>query len=121
MLGYYMIPIGYMLKRVTNRPDWLKGSTVVDVYSLSNCISDDFADYINFWKHNGYWLFNSPEVIEELASQEGIDLSETTMFYYEAYEYVFDEDTREWSKFAPEASFATVVQAPQQNILKGLM
>ena len=62
-----MIPIGYMYKRIVLRPDWLKADAVVDVYSLSGHMSEDFADYINYWKHNGYWLINSPEVMEDLA------------------------------------------------------
>jgi hypothetical protein len=114
-----MIPVGYMSKSVADRPDWLKAETVIDVYSLSNCVSDDFADYINYWKHNGYWLFNSPEDIEALATHEGIDLSGTTMFYYEAYGYEFDEDSKKWSAFAPEPSFGTEIQIPVNKCLEG--
>ncbi|HUR00006.1 MAG TPA: hypothetical protein VM166_11170 [Gemmatimonadaceae bacterium] len=108
-----------MYKRVAARPDWLKAKTVLDVYSLSHCISDDFADYINYWKHNGYWLFNSPEVIEEIATNEGIDLSESTLFYYEVYEYEFDENSNGWSAFKPEPSFVTNVQMPMDKQLEG--
>ena len=43
-----MIPIGYMYKRIALRPDWLKADAVVDVYSLSSHISEDFAFYINY-------------------------------------------------------------------------
>ena len=55
-----MIPVGYMYKKIVIKPDWLKAANIVDVYSLSNCISHGFADYINYWQHNGYWLFDSP-------------------------------------------------------------
>ena len=64
-----MIPVGYMAKRVTKKPDWLKADTVHDVYSVTNCLSKDFADYINYWKHNGYWFFDSPEIIQNLARE----------------------------------------------------
>lgn len=114
-----MIPVGYLSKRVAARPDWLQAPTVVDIYSLSGCISADFADYINYWKHNGYWLFDSPDAISELAATDGIDLSGTTLFYYETYEYEFDEDTQAWSAFAPEPSFATAVRAPVRKHLEG--
>ena len=93
-----MVPAGYMYKRVASRPGWLKADSVDKVYSLSGCISRDFADYINYWKHNGYWLFDSPEVIEGIAKEENIDLSGTTLFYYEAYEYEFDEAAK-WGEF----------------------
>ncbi|MES9981547.1 MAG: hypothetical protein ABW107_22780, partial [Candidatus Thiodiazotropha sp. 6PLUC5] len=65
-----------MAKHVVDRPDWLKSNHVNDVYSVSNCVSDYFADYINFWKHNGYWFFNSPEIIQELADEHSIVLKD---------------------------------------------
>ena len=82
----WMIPIGYMAKRVCKRPDWLNSDDVVDIYSVSGCISDDFADYIEYWKHNGYWLFDSPEVIRIVAQENSIDIQGTALFYYEAHE-----------------------------------
>ncbi|MGE5840429.1 MAG: hypothetical protein ACM34H_10875 [Deltaproteobacteria bacterium] len=108
-----------MHKKVVARPDWLKIDTVFDVYSVSSCISEDFADYINYWKHNGYWFFNSPQVIEDIARNQTIDLVGMTLFYYEAYEYEFDEDSKEWSAFTPEASFMTDVQVPIDKHLEG--
>jgi hypothetical protein len=114
-----MIPVGYMYKKVAQKPDWLKAEAVADVYSLSNCVSDDFADYINYWKHNGYWLFDSPFVIEEIARKEGISLLGATLFYYEVYEQEFHEESRKWSDFAPESSFATNVQVPLNKYLEG--
>ncbi|MBI5886967.1 MAG: hypothetical protein HZB85_10365 [Deltaproteobacteria bacterium] len=114
-----MIPVGYMRKRVAAKPDWLEVDGVIDVYSLSNCISPDFSEYINYWKHNGYWLFDSPEAIKELAEDNGIDLSGTTLFYYEAYEYEFDDESNEWTAFSPEPSFVTDVQAPKDKRLEG--
>lgn len=110
-----MIPVGYLYKRVASKRDWLRASTVDDVYSLSACISDDFADYINYWKHNGYWLFDSPAAIHELVSRQHLDLAGTTLFYYEAHEYEFDQNTGEWTEFAPEPALVTAVQAPPPN------
>ncbi len=80
-----------MAKRVVSTPDWLKANEVQDIYSVSGCISKDFADYIKFWKHNDYWLFDSPNVIEQLAREQSIDLTGTTMFYYEVHEQEFDD------------------------------
>ena len=119
-----MIPVGYMYKKVVVRPDWLETESVTDVYSLSGCVSEDFAGYINnwtykYWKHNGYWLFNSPQVILEFATEHGIDMSGTTLFYYESYEYEYDEDTKDWSTFSPELSFVTDVQTPIDKYLSG--
>lgn len=114
-----MIPVGYLYKNVAQRPQWLQAASVSDIHSLSGCISEDFADYINYWKHNGYWLFDAPQIIEEIAKEAGIDLSESTLFYYEAYEYEFNEQTKCWSAFLPETAFTTEVQIPDDKHLSG--
>jgi hypothetical protein len=71
-----VIPVGYMAKRISKKPDWLQAAQVVDVYSVSGCVSEKFADYIDYWKHNGYWLFDSPEVIRDLARRTQLNLKE---------------------------------------------
>lgn len=114
-----MIPAGYMAKRVVNKPDWLPANGVEDIYSVSGCISKDFADYINFWKHNGHWLFNSPEVIEQVAREQSIDLAGTTMFYYEAYEREFDDEKELWCPYQSDQSFTTIILLPECKILSG--
>jgi hypothetical protein len=75
-----MIPAGYMLKKVVRRPEWIKEESVIDIYSVSNCISDDFADYIKFFKHNGHLLFDSPEILRDLTDSEQIDAADLTLF-----------------------------------------
>jgi len=114
-----MIPIGYMYKTVAAGPDWLEAPGVADIYALSNCISEDFADYIPYWKHNGYWLFDEPEIIEALAKSENIDLSGMMLFYYEAFEEEFDEKTGKWAVFAAEPSFETNVRVPADKQREG--
>jgi hypothetical protein len=112
-----MIPIGYMAKRVSKRPDWLQATHVVDIYSVGGCVSEDFADYINYWKHNGYWLFDSPEIIRSLACEHALGLEGTSLFYYEAYEMEFDGES--WHAYAPEPSFPTNVTPPSRKQLEG--
>jgi hypothetical protein len=112
-----MRPIGYLYKRVAPRPDWFKAPGVDDIYSLSGCISRDFADYIHYWKHNGFWLFDSPSIIRSLAVEHAISLEGATLFYYEAYELEYDET--EWRPFEPEASFVTNVLLPREKTLEG--
>jgi hypothetical protein len=114
-----MIPVGYMAKRVSVRPEWIKAERVADVYSLSGCVSKDFADYINYWKHNGYWLFDSPEIILQAAEQNGIDLTGTTLFFYEVHELELDDTEGRWRSFEPEPAFATQVILPTKKALEG--
>jgi hypothetical protein len=76
---------------ILNAPLTSKGNEArnFDIFSVSGCISRDFADYIDYWKHNGYWLFDSPEIIKSLAKENSIQLEGTSLFYYEAYEMEF--------------------------------
>jgi len=112
-----MIPAGYMAKRVVARPDWLPAERVSSIYSVSGCVSENFADYINFWKHNGYWLFNSPHVITDVARENNIDLADTKLFFYEVHELQFNSG--EWAPFEPEPSFGTNVSVPEAKVLEG--
>ncbi len=114
-----MIPAGYMAKHVVSRPEWLKAERVADIYSVSNCTSSNFADYINYWKHNGFWFFDSPEVIRQVAKEHSLDLTRTSLFYYEVHELEYDENEGLWKPFAPEPSFTTEVIEPRAKNLEG--
>jgi hypothetical protein len=111
-----MIPAGYMAKRV-HKPKGFRVDGIADVYSVSGCVNTDFADYIGYWKHNGYWLFDSPEIIRAVAQENSIQLDGTFLFYYEVYEMEFDGKT--WSPYLAEPSFPTNVIAPQGKVLEG--
>lgn len=110
---------GYMAKQVTTRPDWLKADRVVDVYSVSSCVSEDFAEYINYWRHNGYWLFDSPARIQEIARETSLNIINTKLYYYKVHELEYDEDAKSWKAFGPEASFEINIQQPEIKTLQG--
>jgi hypothetical protein len=117
-----MIPVGYMAKRSCKKPEGFNGQghdlpNVVDIYSVSSCVNDDFANYINYWKHNGYWLFDSPEIIRALAQENSIDLQGTMLFYYEAYEMQLTKEG--WRPFSSESTIPTNVILPSRKKLEG--
>ena len=114
-----MIDAGYMAKRISSRPDWIEAPGVVDIRSVSYCISKPFCDYIQHWKHNGYWFFDSPAAIREIASAEAIDLSAHPLFFYEVYELQFDQERRVWQPFEPDRAFTTKVEVPARKQLLG--
>lgn len=114
-----MTPIGYLYKRVARRPHWIRAEQVDDIYSLSGCVSEVFADYIQYWRHNGYWLFDSPHVMEDLARENGIPLGDLQLFFYEVYELEYNDSDKQWQSFVPEASFGTNVEAPRKRRLEG--
>jgi len=112
-------PAGFIAKQIHSSPDWLKADAVADIYSVSNCVSAAFCDYIPHWKHNGYWLFDSPALIRDIAAAEKLDLSGQKFFYYEVYEQQFDDKRRVWEPFSAETSFPTDVQVPTEKKLEG--
>jgi hypothetical protein len=112
-----MIPVGYLAKRSCAKPAGFQLPMVEDVYSVSGCVNKNFADYIGSWKHNGYWLFDSPAVIQEVAREKSISLDSAKLFYYEAYEFEFTG--KEWRPFSPETSVETDVVTPSQKALEG--
>jgi hypothetical protein len=112
-----MVAAGYMAKRVETRPTWLEAASVIDIFSVSDCVSENFADYIEYWKHNGYWLFDSPEIIRALAREKSIQLEGTLLFYYEVYEMEFDG--KNWCPYRPEPSFPTDIIPPVRIKLEG--
>jgi len=115
-----MTPAGYMAKCVVTRPDWLKAPAVDDISSVSGCVSEEFdGEYILNWKHNGYWLFDSIGLIEEIATAKAIDLADTTVFYYEIFEKEFDEKSKTWSPFEPDSSWPVAVEPPATSQLIG--
>ncbi|EMF9034319.1 hypothetical protein V4U61_004704 [Vibrio parahaemolyticus] len=114
-----MIPVGYMYKVVSGKPDWLKASQIEDIYSVSSCVSEDFCDWVNYWKNNGYWFFDSPLLIHEIASENSIDLDNLTLFYYEMYEKQWVYDDNNWIDFYPDEYFSTNVIVPSSKVSLG--
>ena len=113
-----MIPLGYMAKRVARPDGWLKAPHVTQVYSVSSHLAADFGDWINAWMHNGYWFFDSPAVVQEVALQIGADLAGTTLFYYEGFEMQYDEESH-WGSYSPTPSFPLNVEPPARKTLRG--
>jgi hypothetical protein len=111
-----MFPAGYMAKRAQT-PKGFHIDHVDKVYSVSGCVNENFADYIKYWKHNGYWLFDSPEIIRRVARENSIQLEGTFLFYYEVYEMEFDGQS--WRPYQPESSFTTNINPAAGKKLEG--
>lgn len=114
-----MIELGYMAKRIAERPDWIDAPHVDRIFAVSGCVSKNFCDYIPYWKHNGYWFFDVPEVIRDLASSNNIDLSGTSLLYYRGHDQQYDEDSKTWIGYEPEGSFGLQVSSPVESEILG--
>ena len=82
-------------------------------------MAQDFGDYIGFWEHNGYWLFDSPEALFDLAMRMQAKLQDLYLFYYEIYDCRYDEKEKTWKPFGPELAFTTKVKPPVVKQLAG--
>jgi hypothetical protein len=81
--------IGYFPKRTMKRPDWLKAAGVEEVCSVSTCVSGAPDGWIDQWRHNEMWVYDTSElawsVVPEAARRE-FDL-----YAYEMFPVVFDD------------------------------
>ena len=114
-----MYALGYLYKKVQHNSGWIETPHVKDVYALSGCVTEHFCDYINYWKHNGFWLFDRPEIMEELAGAHHISLDGLRLFYYEAFEEEYDEVKKVWQRYCAEKNFVTNVEPPKSKKLEG--
>ena len=76
--------IGYWAKRVVRRPDWLDAISVVEICSVSDCISKPPEGWVQAWEGGqlGSWgLLASPEDAQRLVPEEAV--AEYDLFAYE--------------------------------------
>jgi len=107
-----------MYKRIAPRQGWLNCENVTKIYSVSSCISNDFTNYIPYWRHNQYWFFNRPEDMEGILREEKIS-DEFELLFYELYEKEFDEEKHAWQELTVEESFGYQVTMPFQKEFLG--
>lgn len=122
-----MIPAGYLLKRVLPPPGWLqKGLEHVRVVcSVADCVNDNLVDVQKLWQHNGFGVANDPDVLQAFVREHQVDVSDATLFFYEAYEFelesdgwTFDPETwRAWTP-APSAGVEASVLRPSDKLTK---
>ena len=55
------ILIGYFPKRTVKPPAWLEAAGVTEVCSVSTCVSDGPEGWIDQWRHNDMWVYDTPE------------------------------------------------------------
>jgi hypothetical protein len=112
-----MIPAGYMYKKIAD-PEGLNCKNVTKIYSVSDCFSENFADYIPYWKHNQYWFFDNPEVMDSIIHEQKL-VNEFELLFYELYEKEFDEEEQLWQEFSGEESFGYDVKSPSHKEFLG--
>ncbi len=114
-----MLKLGYMAKKIEPVPDHLAAFGIEEMSFVSGCIHKNFADYISLWRHNGFWFFDSPDILRSASSAADIDLCDTQLFYFTTLPLAFDEADRTWIEIVWEHSFITEVEHPADFTLLG--
>lgn len=84
--------IGYFPKIPMARPEWLKADHVTEVCSASECMSIGPSNWIDAWKHNGHWVYDSPEIAASVIKK---DESMFEIFAFKQYSIKVDHGTIE--------------------------
>ena len=85
--------IGYFARPTARRKDWPHAEVVEEICNASTCMSACDWDWINEWRHNEMWVFDSPELALEVVPVErrpGCDL-----YAYRLFPVRFVESRRE--------------------------
>jgi hypothetical protein len=102
------ILIGYFPKQIVARPDWLKNQGVLEICSVSECISKGPANWIQAWKHNDWGFYDTEELASQVAREE---LDAFQVFAYELFPFRWLKDQEE--KFSIAARLAPLPDAYQ--------
>ena len=81
--------IGYFPKRTLQRPDWLKAAGVDEVCSVSACVSKAPDGWIDHWRHNEMWVYDTPESAWSVVP-DGMR-GEFDLYAYQLFPVEFDE------------------------------
>lgn len=81
--------IGYFPKRTMKRPDWLKAAGVEEVCSVSTCVSDGPDGWIDHWRHNDMWVYDTPELAWSVVPESA--RGEFDLYAYQMYPVQFTE------------------------------
>jgi hypothetical protein len=93
--------VGYFPKHVVARPEWLEAPDVVDVHSVSVCVSPGPENWVLKWLHNALGFFDTQEAA--LAAIPA-GAPQMTMFAYKVAPIRYDDGKPEewpWPSIAP--------------------
>jgi hypothetical protein len=86
------ILIGYFPKRTKRKPEWLEAAGVVEICSVSCCISEEPEEWIDKWLHNDMWVYDSPELAWSVVPEAA--RPEYDLFAYKLFPVVFENQER---------------------------
>jgi hypothetical protein len=88
-----VIDAGYFAKRIEPKPEGLNAPGVVEICSVSNCISKGPEGWIGHWLHNGLGWYN--RLLDAAAVLPAHDKSTHRLFAYRIYPMFFRNGGRQ--------------------------
>jgi hypothetical protein len=91
--------IGYVAKCITPPPPGFEPAFVAEIASVSNCIADRPQGWLELWKHNDWFMYDSPDLARQIAADLRVfDCPITAYFllptrFDDAVEVAFDVPT----------------------------
>ncbi|CAM2005778.1 hypothetical protein [Acanthopleuribacter pedis] len=122
MNDWERIPMGYTAKQqpatadLLNTGEWRFPNVPA---TLSSCVVDSFCDYVSAWNHNGFWLFDHPQILLKTAAHFGVDTTDMRLFYAEAYPRQYSAAGEDLGAVRPDPGLPTAVQEPTHKTLLG--
>jgi hypothetical protein len=71
------------------RPDWLKAAGVEEVCSVSTCVADAPDGWIDQWRHNEMWVYDTPELAWSVVAESA--RGEFDLYAYQMFPVQFDD------------------------------
>lgn len=62
--------IGYFPKQTSKETAWLQSPGVKEICSVSECMSKGPKNWINHWRHNGMWVYDTEEIAWDVVPPE---------------------------------------------------
>jgi hypothetical protein len=59
---------GYFPKKIAAKDAWLEAPAVKEIWSVSECISKGPENWVQQWRHNDLWLFDTAELAESIVA-----------------------------------------------------
>jgi hypothetical protein len=82
--------IGFIPKKVATCTEWFKNPAVLDICSVSTCISKEPENWVDKWLHNTTtWMFDSPELARSVLEPTDTGF---TVFAYKVFPVLFEGD-----------------------------
>jgi hypothetical protein len=79
--------IGYFPKKTMGKDSWFDKTAIVEVCSVSNCMSKGPENWSASWKHNDWGLYDTEDLAREII-RENPELFD--MYAYKLFPMVFD-------------------------------